>query len=183
MKKKVFTAVIGLLLLLSGMLIVGINEATAEENVEIKGEDGAYFEPEIVTYTKEVELEDEIEIGYSVNNTGDEPGIQDIILSVKVEIRGEQVYNEEIHREELPLAPGQEWNDTQIYDTEDEEDEYGDIPFIEIKADVEILLETDDASDSAETTVTKPGVIPGFTFILLVIGVTFAVIIYHTKKR
>jgi len=182
LNKKAFTITLSLLLLLSGMLVIGMTETAIGENVVIES-NGAYFEPEIVTYTKEVELGDEIEIEYSVKNTGNEPGIQDIILSVKVEIRGEQIYDEEIHREELELAPGQEWNDTQIYDTEDVEDEYDGLQIIEIKADVEVLLETDDTSDSAETTITKPGVIPGFSFILLITGVTFAVMIYHAKKR
>ncbi|MEF8832485.1 MAG: hypothetical protein V5A66_03080 [Candidatus Thermoplasmatota archaeon] len=179
MNKKAFTVILSFLVLLNGMLILGTSEATFEGDAHITEENGAYFEPEIINYTEEVELGDEIIIEYSVTNTGDAVGTQDIVLIVEID----QVnMSEEKTTEDVTLDPGQEWNNTFTYDTSDIQQDYGQ-DIIEIEVEVNVTLKTEDASDSVNSTLTSPGMIPGFDLILLAIGVTFAVVIYHTKKR
>jgi len=173
MNKKVFTLALGFLLLLSGTLVVGTGEATQEKNIELTEENEAFFAVEILEYTEEVKLGDEVDIKYSVTNTGTEEGIQDIVLSVE---------DEEFHRDtDVTLAPGEEWINEITYDTEDV-----DVPwfFIEFSTDLSLLLESNDDSHSGKITVTQPMLdIPGFTFVLLPLGMILAVVIYHTKKR
>lgn len=179
MKKRAFTVVVSLLLLLSGMLVVGINETTGEKNVGIADQNGAFFEPEIIDYTEEVELGDEVMIEYSVTNTGDTEGTQDIVLTIEIDELN--VKKEKTH-EDVTLGPGQEFNNTFTYDTSEVEQDYGQ-NIVEMEVEVDVTLTTEDASDSVTSTVTSPGMIPGFTLLLLAIAVTFTVAIYHTKKR
>ncbi len=179
MNKKAFVLTFSFLLVLSGILVFGVSGATSEEVVS--EENGAFFDPEIIDYTDEVVLGDTIMIEYTVTNIGDANGTQDIILRVEVELVG-RTFEEEVIHEDVTLVPGEEFYNEYTYDT-NEDDLPVDIPLIELTMDVTVTLETEDASDSVEGTITKPGQIPGFTFTLLVIGVIFAVVIYHTKKR
>jgi len=159
---------------------VGINETTAEENIEVKGEDGAFFDPEIIDHSEELELGGDVWIAYSVTNTGDAQGTQDVNLIVEIE---EVNIKEEVTLEEnLTLEPEENRTNEYSYDTSEIEEKYGQ-NIVEVETEAEVTVETEDASDSETSTITSPGLIPGFTFILLMIGVTLAVMIYHTKNR
>jgi len=184
MNKKAFTVTISLLLLLSGMLVVGVSGTTAEENLVVEGkeleknfeiteENGAFFDVELIDYTEEVRRGDEVSIEYSVTNTGDAEDTQDIVLYVE---------DDEVNRDEnVTLSPGDEWTNTYIYDTSDVEVSTF---FLEFSTDLSLLLESNDDSHLGTITVTQPMLdIPGFTFFLLPLGIIFAVVIYHTKKR
>lgn len=179
MNKKAVTIALSFLLLLNGMLVVGTSEVMIEGNTDITQENGAFFDPEIINYTEEVKLGDEVFIEYSVTNTGDAEGTQDIILTV--EIDEVNIKEGETH-ENVTLGPGQELNNTFTYDTSDLKEDYGQ-NIVEIVVEVDVTLQTENASDAATLTVISPGMIPGFTFILLVTSLTFAVIIYHKMKR
>jgi len=178
LNKKAFTITLSLLLLLSGMLVIGITETAIGENVVIES-NGAFFNPKIIDYTEEVELGDKVWIEYSVTNTGDATGTQDIILTVEIE--RVNVKEEKTH-EDVTLDPDDTVTYEHEYDTSDTEEEYGQDIF-EIKVEVDVTLETENASDSAKSTITSPDLIPGFKLILLVIAGIFAVVIYHTKKQ
>lgn len=165
---------------------MGINETTSEENIEIKGENGAFFDPEIVNYSEEAILGDDVWIAYSVTNTGEATGTQDINLTVEIE---EVDFKREVTLEEdLTLEPEENCTNEYSYDTSEVEEEPEE-DIVEKEVEANITVETEDASDSERSTITSPGLItspeliPGFTFTLLVMGMTFAVIIYHTKKR
>lgn len=162
------------MLVLGGMLIVGINQATAEEN-------GAYFEVEIVDHPDEVELGEEFDVEYYIENTGDLPGEQEVFVYAEAEVAGQKIWSES-ESQEVILIPNQGENYTHTTDTSEIEEEYDD-GFFEIEVDVNILIESENDDDEATITFILPGLIPGFTFILLLLGITFAVIIYHTKKR
>jgi len=177
MSKKIFAIVFCLLLSLGGMLTAFGGEGTNGRHVVIE-ENGPFFAVEIIDYPEEVELGEVIEIEYLVKNTGDAEGTQDIILTVKAE---EVDFEEEFRDEDVTLAPNDEWTNEHTYDTDEIPKPYG-IDIIELEVDVEILLESDDDSDSGKSTVKSPGVIPGFTFILLLLGVSFAAVIHHKKK-
>jgi len=176
LNKKALSLAISFLLLLSGMLIVGITEGQekeSEKNIGITEENGAFFDVELIDYTEEVKRGDEVMIEYSVTNTGDAEDTQDIVLYVE---------DDEIHRDEdVTLGPGEVWINEETYDTGDI-----DVPwfFVEFSTDLSLLLESNDDSHSGSITVTQPMLeIPGFTFVLLPLGVIFAVLIYHKKKR
>ncbi|MBS3782722.1 MAG: hypothetical protein KGY66_07120 [Candidatus Thermoplasmatota archaeon] len=172
MNKKAFTIALSFLLLLSGSLVVG-GETAVGEYKALEDENGAFFEVEIIDYDEEVELGDEVTIEYKVTNTGNETDTQDLVLSVE---------DEEINRDEdVTLEPGDEWNNTVTYDTS-EVDVLS--SFIEFSTDLSLLLESNNDSHSGKITVSQPILdMPGFTFILLPVGVIFAVLIYHKKKR
>jgi len=178
MSKKIFAVVLCLLLSLGGILAAFGGGAMVGQYVVIE-ENGPFFEVKIIDYPEEVELGEVIEIEYSVTNTGDATGTQDIVLTIKAE---EVDIEEEKRHEDVTLGPGDQWDNTDTYDTGDIPTPYG-VDIIEIEVDVEIILESDDDTDTGKSTVTSPGMIHGFTFILLVLGVTFAAVIYHTKKR
>ncbi len=176
MNKKALTVALGFLLIFSGILTVGVSEAEEKElekNVEITEDDGAFFEVEIIEYTEEVKRGDEVSIEYSVTNIGDVEDTQDIVLYIE---------DDEIHRDkDVTLFPNETHTNEASYDTGDI-----DVPwfFVEFSTDLSLLLESNDDSHSGSITITQPMLeIPGFTFILLPIGVIFSVIIYHTKKR
>jgi len=175
MIKKLFVIAIGFSLLLSMMLAAGGDEAIDGEEVAVE-ENGAFFDVEIIEYPKEVRRGDEVEIKYSVNNTGEDTGTQDLVLSIK----GEELDIEEVNRDEnVTLSPGGEWNNTYIYDTSDVDVSTF---FLEFSTELSLLLESNDDNHSGTITVTEPMLdIPGFTFILLIIGVISAVAIH--KKR
>lgn len=179
MNKKAFTISLSMLLVLSGMLVVGVNEATAEENIQTKEEGEAFFDPEIIDYSEEVELGDEVWIEYSVTNTGDASGTQDIILTV--EVKKVDIKKENTH-ENVTLEPGEDWTKEYTYDTSDAEEEYGQ-DILEIEVEVDVTLETENDSDSKKATIISPGRIPGFTFLLLLLGVIFGVAAYHLKEK
>jgi len=141
-------------------------------------ENGPFFEVEIIEHSEEIELGEVIEIEYSVTNNGDATGTQDIILTVKAE---EVDIEEEERHEDVTLEPGEyeKWN--YQYDTGPIGEDYGQQIF-EIEVDVEIIVQSDDDVTSGTTTVKSEGLIPGFTFVSLVLGISFAVMIYYTKK-
>ncbi len=176
MNKKALTLTLSFLLVLSGMLIVGTGEGQEKElekNLVIAEENGAFFDVELIDYTEEVKLGDEVSIEYSVTNTGDVEDTQDIVLYVE---------DEEIHRDkDVTLLPDEVWTNEITYDTSDV-----DVPwfFIEFSTDLSLLLESNDDSHSGTITVSQPLLqIPGFTVVLLPLAVILAVLIYHKKKR
>lgn len=180
MKKK--TVAIGLIFLLifAGMSVVGLSRASIDENIEINENDEAYFEVEIVDYPDEVELGEEIEIEYYIENTGNLPGEQEVFVYLEAEVAGQEVWSES-QSEDVILIPDEEIRDVHTVDTSEIEDEY-DQEIFEVEVDVHISIETEDDHDEATITFILPGLIPGFTFILLLSGIAFAVVIYHTKE-
>ncbi len=181
MKKKIATVGFAFLLLLAGISVVGVSGATVDEYIEINEDDEAYFEVEIIDHPDEVELGDEIEIEYYIGNTGNIPGEQEISISIEAEVAGQEIWSES-ESENVVLDPNRNKTDTYSVDTGDIGEEY-DIGLFEVEIDVNFSVETEDDQDEATITLILPGEIPGFTFMLLLVGIFFAVVIYHTKKR
>jgi len=126
----------------------------------------AYFEVEITDYDDEVEEGDTVTVEFTVENTGDAEGTQDIVFSVD---------GAEEDSVEITLDVG----DTYSGEFTWEAGEPGDY-------DLEVASEDD--SDSVTVTVEEePGfleqLIPGFTTVLLMISVIIAVAIYYKKEQ
>lgn len=196
MRMKLFVIAITLSLLFSGILVaveggmsdrenVVIEEKELEKNVETKEENEPFFNITNLDYPEEVEQGDVVNIEYNVTNEGNATGTQDIVLIV---------YEEEVNRDEnVTLEPGEEWNNTVSYDTENIEVEDVEGAQTKISNKVTILLESDDDTYRVKMTVTTEVTsedigdlmedVPGFTFPLMLLGVTFTVAIYKKKKR
>ena len=189
MKTKFFVIVITLSLLFSGMLTAVGGVATAEEdsvteekelekNVEITEDNWEFFEVEITDYDEEVELGEEVNIEYRVKNTGGAEGTQDVVLSVE----GEEIDRQEVNRDrDLTLLPEEEYTNEVVYDT-------GDVDIstaqIELSTELSLLLDSNNDSHSGKITITEPILdVPGFTAMLLALGLVTAVAIYRFKKR
>jgi len=180
MDEKAFTIALSFLLVFNSMLVLGVSRASDQDTI-LSEDNGAYFEVEILDYPDEVELGEEFEIEYYIENTGDLPGEQEVSVHVEAEVAGQEVWSES-ESEEVILLPGDEKRDVHTVDTSEVEEEYSGGIF-EVEVDVNILFETEDDYDEATITIIMPGLVPGFMFILLMIGLALAVIIYQKKKR
>ncbi|MBS3781765.1 MAG: hypothetical protein KGY68_04075 [Candidatus Thermoplasmatota archaeon] len=177
MKEKIFVFAVTFSLLLGGMLVAVGDEAIYGDEVETK-ENGAFFEVEITECPEEVELGEVIEIKVFISNSGDEVGTQDIIYTVKAE----RVDFEEKDRiEDVTIYPGLDEERTIEYDTGHLEEEYGQ-DILEIEVEVEITVESENDSDTETFTIISPGLIPGFTSLLLLVALITAVAIYRKKS-
>ncbi|MEF8833015.1 MAG: hypothetical protein V5A66_05825 [Candidatus Thermoplasmatota archaeon] len=188
MKKYVALGVAILLVASVFGTVTGMGVGVEEDDVgdkEIYGDevvtegDGAFFEVEITECPEEVELGEVIEIKVFLTNSGDEVGTQDILYTVKAE---EVDFEENDQIGDVTLPSGAEDNRTIEYDTGDLEEEYGQ-DILEIETEVEITVESDDDSDTETFTIISPGLIPGFTSLLLLTATIIAVSIYQKKSK
>ncbi|MFP3872067.1 MAG: InlB B-repeat-containing protein, partial [Candidatus Aenigmatarchaeota archaeon] len=104
-----------------------------KEDKEIRAvfEEGPYFEVGIVDYDEQVYEGDELTIKYSVNNTGEAEGTQDIVLTI-----GDEEFTVE---EDLTLEPGEEFETEFTWDLEEgDAGEY----------DIQIRSEDDEVSET-----------------------------------
>jgi len=122
----------------------------------------AYFEVEITDYDDEVEEGRYITVKYIVENTGEVKGTQDIRFLVD----GTEVDR----KEDVTIGVGE--NRTGKF-------------FWEAEVGSHLLtVESEDDEDTVAVYVEgPPGLIPGFTSILLILATVFAAVIYHKKKR
>ncbi len=113
-----------------------------------------HFEVEITGYDEEVEEGETITLTYTVENTGEVEGTQDIVLVIDDE--------ETMVYEALTLAPGEEYTD-----------EYNWI--LQSAGEYEIELQGSDTSDSIQVTVesdtTEDGVLANYWWLILIVVV------------
>jgi len=122
----------------------------------------AYFEVEITDYDDEVEEGDTVTIDFTVENTGELEGTQEIVFSVD---------DTEEDSMEITLDAGEEYNGEFEWETEDE-------------GDYDLEVASEDTFDSVTVTVEEDEWwdIQGFTTILLVLGAVIAIAIYYKKE-
>jgi len=151
-------------------MVIGMADALADERVfgeVFIREPAPVFEVEITDYDDEVEEGDTVTVEYTIENTGEIEGTQDIVFSVDGD--------EEAIEEEITL----DVDDTHEGEFEWEAGEAGDY-------DLEVASEDD--SDSVTVTVEDPEDpeeedTPGFTLALLVLGAVVAIAIYYKKEQ
>jgi len=141
-------------------------QGTSKEDVVVHQEEEAFFEVNITDYEESVYQGKTTEVEYSVKNTGNATGTQTIVL----------IYNDEVlnRDENLTLAPGEEWNNSYIFNV----GQGGDI-ILENEDDSEMVIVT---VEEEEDLIDRMREIPGFTSIILLLAVVFAVTIYQKKE-
>ncbi|MEF8832484.1 MAG: hypothetical protein V5A66_03075 [Candidatus Thermoplasmatota archaeon] len=144
-----------------------------KKNIEITQENGAFFDVEIIEYTEEVKLGDEVSIEYSCTNTGDVEETQDLIISID---------GDEANRDEdVTIPAGETWDNNYTYDTDDIDVSFF---FLEFSTDLSLILDSKNDSHSGTITVTQPVLdILGFNVVLLPISLIFAVLVYQERRR
>jgi len=140
---------------------------TMDEDKEITASfeevDQPYFEVEITEYDEEIEVGRYIMVEYTVKNTGDVEGTQDIEFLVEGSL-------EDIE-DDVTLEPGE--NRTGKF-------------FWEAEVGSHLLtVQSEDDRDRVSVYVymEEPDLLPGFTSILLILATVFAAVVYHKKKR
>jgi len=121
-----------------------------------------FFEVKITEYDEEIEEGRYITVEFTVENTGDVKGTQNITFSV-----------------------GGSEEDEKVFTIEPDEERSGKF-FWQAEAGSHLLtVASEDDSDTVAVNVyiDEPGLLPGFTSFLLVLATIFAVLIYHKKKR
>ncbi|MEF8874969.1 MAG: CARDB domain-containing protein, partial [Candidatus Thermoplasmatota archaeon] len=139
-------------------------------------EEGPYFEVEIVDYDDQVYEGDELTIKYSVNNTGEAEGTQDIVLTI-----GDEEFTVE---ENLTLEPGEE-NETEFtWDLEEEDaGEYD----IQIRSEDDEVPETLTVKEEGSEVSGDNDEDAGFLFwtipIVVIIVIAVVVVLFFMKKK
>jgi len=136
-----------------------------QETRTVKVLQQANFEVEITDYQESVTIEEETTIEYRVINTGEVRDTQNIAFYVN----GKQ----EDALLDLTLDPGESHTGEFTWRADVEEEELG---------DYELEVASRDTSDSVTVTVEEKE-IPGFTTILLILGLVMAVAIYYKKEQ
>jgi len=123
--------------------------------------DPAYFEVEITDYDDDVEEGDTVTVEYTVENTGELEGTQDIVFTVD---------GTEEDSVGITLGAGEDYSGEFEWEAEDE-------------GDYDLEVASEDTSDSVTVTVEEEVMVPGFTLALLVLGAVIAVTIYYKKHQ
>lgn len=122
-----------------------------------------YFEIEITDYDDEVKEGDTVIVDFTVENTGELEGSQDILFSVD---------GTEEDSVEVTLNAGEEYSGEFEWEAEDE-------------GDYVLEVASEDTFDSLNVTVEEEvdewWEVPGFTTVLLIVGTVIAIVIYHKK--
>jgi len=122
----------------------------------------AFFEVEITDYDDEVEEGDTVTVEFTVENTGELEGTQDIVFSVD---------GDEEDSIEVTLDEGEDYDGEFEWEADD-------------PGDYDLEVASDDTSDSVTVTVVEEeDPTPGFTLALLVLGAVIAVAIYYKKEQ
>jgi len=124
-----------------------------------------HFEVEITEADEEIEEDDTLTVEFEVENSGDIEGTQEIVFSVD---------DEEVDMVEMTIGIGEIEEGEFTWNAED-------------AGEFDLEVASDDTSDLITVTVEEEEDrfldIPGFTTMLLILGVVIAIAIYHKKEK
>lgn len=128
--------------------------------IEEEPPEPAYFQVEITDYEEEVEEGETVTVEFTIENTGEEEGTQEIVF---------RAGGFEEDTMEMTIGEGESESGEFTWEAE------GD-------GDVDLEVRSEDTSDTVTVTVEEEVEIPGFTLALIIVGAVIAVAIYHKKE-
>ena len=133
-----------------------------------------HFEVDITEYDAEVEEGEMVTVEFTVENTGNVEGTQDIVLSLD---------GDEVDAVEMTIGAGETEQNELTWEAEDAGDYELEVASEDDEDTVTVTVEEEEVEEPIDRIREELEAIPGFTSVLLILGSVIAVAVYHKKEQ